>query len=162
MAPTESAPRYIYVLELIADASVQRQKYTAARVQLQTNQGKAGPKWRQYSKVCQCLYTAYDMDNMGIAFFDPNRLKIDIDKLKDFRDVFIPESSHLEVVMKRELLIHIDFVLIQLTFASQMIRQFKEDVVNQGGALFEIDEILKRELIIKERDEDVFEVAYVS
>jgi hypothetical protein len=157
-----NAPRYQYVLVPTADAATQRQKYTADRVRLRADQQRPGPKWRFFSKVCQLLYTVYDMDSMGVQFFDPVRLQVDINLLKEQRDISIPDNTYLDVEMKRKLKLHVEFVLIQLQYASQMIQRFKEDVLTQGGVMFEIKEILQRELIIKERDGEVYEVAYVS
>ena len=94
------APRYQYVLVPTADAEAQRQKYTADRVKLRADQQRPGPKWRYFSKVCKLLYTVYDMDNIRVQFFDPVRLQIDINLLKEQRDIFIPDNTFLDVEMK--------------------------------------------------------------
>ena len=73
-----TAPRYRYVLVPIANETEQREQYVAQRVLLATNQKRPGPKWRHYSRICKILYDAFDMNNMGPQFFDPERLQDDI------------------------------------------------------------------------------------
>ena len=72
------------------------------------------------------------------------------------------KDNYLTILEQNLLSEHADFVLINLAFALKQMRQFQSDIVERGGAVFEVAKILKREQIIHVGKKEVHEICYVE
>jgi hypothetical protein len=139
-----------------------KQRKVAAKLKI--TRGNSGSRsQKRYSFYCEVFYNALDLEPENGSFFDPIRLDKFFHQITAIGHVLREHKDDYLTILEQNLLLeHADFVLINLAFALKQMRQFHSDIVERGGAVFEVAKNLKREQIIHVGKKEVHEICYVE